>query len=205
MSAHPPSPSPSPAAAAAAAPGPLSPAHLHELEAGRRRMKKVRRAASVAVLSGWTLAIFGAMTLLGVVFGSLTSLVLGGLLIGLGVNEIRGGNEIRRLHLRGPRRLGWNQIALAVVIGVYAGWKLLVVATGDPLEAYGGSTGDADMDEMLTGLTTSISYALYGGVLVVGTLVPILTARYYFSRARHIRAMVDATPDWVVQTLRTAA
>jgi hypothetical protein len=202
------SPSPRPNAAAAEATareeGPLTPDHLLALDAGRRRVRKIRRAASVAALSGWTMVIFGALTLLGVVFGSLVSLVLGGGLIGLGVNELRGGTELRRLDARGGHRLGWNQIMLAIGVAIYAGWKLYGTATGDPLESLGGSTGDANMDATVSGLYTSLSYGLYGGVLVLGTAVPLLTARYYFRRGRLVTEAVAATPPWVVQTLRAA-
>ncbi len=183
---------------------PLGPEHHRELELGRVRMARVRRAAAVAAFSGWTLAAFGGLTLLGVLFGSLSSLLLGGALIGLGVNELGGGRQLRALDPRGPRRLGFNQLALAAVAAVYAGWKLVGVATTDPLAGV-GSTGDADMDAMIRGLQTSIGYAVYGSVLVLGTTVPALTAWYYFRRRRLIDAVLAETPAWVVRTMRSAA
>jgi hypothetical protein len=168
-------------------------------------MKRVRRASVVATISGWTLAIFGTLTLLGVLFGDLTALVLG---IALGVcafNELRGAAMLRRLDPRAPKRLGWNQVALAILIVGYAGWSLFEASNQSPLASVGGSTGDPGMDQMLTSLTTSITYAVYAGVAAAGVLGPGLTALYYFTRAKHVRRVLDETPAWVRETLRTAA
>ncbi len=184
---------------------PLAPHHLRELDAGRRRTAAVRRGATVAGLSGGTLVLFGCLTMLGAVFGSLTSLLLGAVLVGLGVNELRAGGRLRRLDPSAARTLAWNQVALAAVIAVYAGWRLLEAATADATTLPGGGTGMPETDRLVAGLRRSIGIATYGSVLVVGTAVPLLTARWYGSRGRHVRAMLAETPAWVVRTLRAAA
>src|SRR5437868_10327370 len=100
--------------APATGPGPLSPEHIQALADGRLRAKKLRRAASVATMSGWTMAFFAFCTLVCVLFGDFVSLVMG---VGLGVvayNELRGGAMLRRFDLRGPKLLGYNQFGLGV-------------------------------------------------------------------------------------------
>lgn len=70
--------SPLPSASA----GPLSDQHLSELAAAKLASRRLRRTASVARASAWTTGVLAGITLLGVVFGDLVSLVLGaGLMI----------------------------------------------------------------------------------------------------------------------------
>ncbi|MBS0195357.1 MAG: hypothetical protein JSR77_01230 [Planctomycetes bacterium] len=200
----PPVPSGTSLAINAASGGPLSAEHLMELEAGRARAKKVRRAAAFATFSGWSLAIFATVTLVGALFGDVVSLLLG---IGLGVaafNEIRGGAMLRRFDTRGAALLGYNQLGLGAVIVVYAAWSMYAASKVSPLAAVGGSTGDADTDAMVSRVTNAVVLGLYGGLAVTGIVVPGLTAWYYFSRAGVVRVMVERTPAWVIAALRAA-
>ena len=87
---------------------------MQALSKARVQVKKVRRAARVASVSGWSLAIFGALTVPFVLFGSLSSLVVGLILGAFAYNELRGGAMIGALDPRGARRLGFNQLGLAV-------------------------------------------------------------------------------------------
>ncbi len=186
-------------------PGPLSADHLRTLTEARTRSRKVRRAADVATLSGWTMALFAGLTLLGALFGSLLSLAAGLGLAGVAYNELRGAAMLRRLDQRGARTLGYNQIALAVLIVGYAALSLVLQLRSSPLEAMGGSSGDAQVDAMVTSITSSVTYALYGGMAALGVIAPGLTAWYYFTRARVVREFLKHTPEWVVTTMRAAA
>ena len=185
--------------------GPLSAEHLRELAEARVRARKVRRAAAFAALSGWTLAVFAFLTLAGAVFGDLAALILGAALAAVAWNELRGAAMLRRFEPEGPRRLGYNQIALAVLIVAYAGWSLAGALRHPMLGTGAGATGDPQTDAMLGNLGTMVALALYGGMAVVGLIAPGLTALYYFTRGRMVRAMLDGTPEWVVQTMRAAA
>ncbi len=192
---------PSPVVAAV---GPLSPEHMRALGDARMRAKKVRRAAGVAAFSGWTMAIFAGITFLGVLFGDMTSLVVAASLVAVACNELRGGAMVRRFEPRGARVLGYNQFFLGAIIVGYAGWSILAVLRDPMLKAAGGSTGDPKIDQMVSELTTLVTYGLYGGMALVGIVAPALTAWYYFSRERLIRAMTEQTPAWVIETLRAA-
>lgn len=201
-----PQPSPTPPARAVVATpaGPLSPEHLLALEQARLRARKIRRAASVAFISGGTLAFFAFITLLGVIFGDLVSLLLA---IGLGAlafNELRGGMKLRRFEPAAAKLLAYNQVALGALIFCYSVFALFA-ALRDPMTAAGGGTGDANLDASIAQLSVALSAAIYGSMAVIGIIGPGLSAWYYASREKYIRGMLTQTPDWVIQTLRAAA
>ncbi len=180
---------------------PLSADHLNALANARLRSKKVRRAAGVATVGGWTMGVFAAATLIGGLLGDWVALALG---IGLGVvayNELRGAAKLRRFEVAGTRLLGWNQIGLGAMLVVYAAWSLWSALSHPMLEQV-GATGDADMDAMIGRISTMASWGMYGGVAVVGVIGPGLTAWYYFSRAKVVRKMVEETPAWVIEAMR---
>ncbi|MHC5005240.1 MAG: hypothetical protein ACYTJ0_19220, partial [Planctomycetota bacterium] len=115
-------------AAPAPAPG-LTPEQLEALHSARRRGRAVSRAAIVAAISGWTLAVFAFITLLSGIF-SLPALLLG---IGMSIAawvELRGARGLRRLDLCAPRQLGCNQLCLAAMLCLYGGWGIISTITG---------------------------------------------------------------------------
>jgi hypothetical protein len=193
--------SPGPSAAAA---GPLSPEHLTAIADARIRGRKIRRAASVAALSGWTMAIFAVITLVGGLFGDWVSLLLGAALGVVTFNELRGAAQLRRFEPAGARLLGYNQLGLAALLVLYAGYMLVYTLYHPLLESAGQSTGDAQMDAMLGDFSRTAGLVLYGGVALFGLIGPGLTALYYFTRAKLVRTMVAQTPPWVIEALRAA-
>ena len=189
-------------AQAAPTPGPLSPEHIRELTEGRRRAKKIRRAAGVAAASGWTMAFFAACTFVSAAFGDIVSLILAILLSAITYNELKGGRLLHRLEPRGARRLELNQIALGALIVVYAVWSLYSTLHDPALAQLAGSTGDAQTDAMLGRLSMTVTWGLYGSLAIIGIIVPGLTAWYYASRAPLIRRFITQTPPWVVQAMK---
>jgi hypothetical protein len=188
------------------APAPLTPEQIRAIADGRHRATKIRRAATVAAISGWSLIVFAALTALGVLFGSITALVMALALAVLGWNELRGGAMLRRLDPRGPRTLALNQLTLGVVIVAYAAWSLhKALSNPTTLASVGGSTGDPQMDAMIAGVSEMVAWGVYGTMAAVGIIVPGLTAWYYASCARFVHTLLNDTPSWVVQTLRAAA
>lgn len=184
---------------------PLSSHQLAELSVARTRARKIRRAAGVASFSGWSMMAFAGLTLLGALFGSVQAIVVGGALGLVGWNELRGATMLRRFDERAPRLLGFNQIALGVLIVAYSAWSLWSGLSSPPLASLGGSTGDPEMDAMISDLARVITISLYATLAVVGVVVPGLTALYYFSRAKLLRAFESQTPAWVIQAMRAAA
>jgi hypothetical protein len=184
---------------------PLSSQQIAELSVARTRARKIRRAAGVAVFSGWSMVVFAGLTLVGALFGSVQAIVVGGALGLISLNELRGAAMLRRFDERAPRLLGFNQIALGVLIVAYSVWSLWSGLRMPPLASLGGSTGDPEMDAMISDLARVITISLYATLAVVGVVVPVLTALYYFSRAKLLRAFEAQTPSWVIQAMRAAA
>ncbi len=198
-------PEPLPEAARERAASPLSAADLQILADAKARGKKIRRAAGVAHASAWTLAVFGGLTMLAVAFGDFVALALGVLLCALAFNEFRGGAMLKRFDPRGARVLGFNQIALGVVIVAYASYSLSAALRDPALKSLAGSTGDPSTDALVRDLTDLVTYGLYGGMAVIGLIAPGLTALYYFSRAAIVRKVVSETPAWAIEAIRVAA
>ncbi|MEK6703631.1 MAG: hypothetical protein AABZ53_15330 [Planctomycetota bacterium] len=162
------------------------------------------RAATVAAFNAWTLAIFAAVTLLGVVLGDMTSLVVAAALGIFAHVEFRGAALFRRFDPSAARLVGYNQLALGAAIVAYAAWQLYQSQHSSAL-AEASQTGDPATDAMLSNLTSTITIGLYGTVAAVGIIAPGLNAWYYFSRDKVVRRMVDRTPVWVIDALRAAA
>lgn len=186
-------------------PGPLSAADLDILASTRKRARKVYRAAAVAAFSGWTMAVFAGLTLIAVVFGDLVALVLGVLLSVLAWNEIRGGTRLRQLDPRAAATLGYNQIALGVLIVAYAAWSLWASLHDPSLATLTTATGDPSTDALMKDLTKAVTYGLYGGIAIAGIIGPGLTSWYYFSRRRIVCGLIQESPAWAIQAIRAAA
>jgi hypothetical protein len=198
-----------------AAPGaPLSPEHLRQLRLARQRGRSIRRAAGVATFHGWTFALCAGLSLL-VGLLSLTSLLIGLALAVVAYNEFTGARLLRSFDERGPRRLGSNQLGLCGVLIVYAGWSIYSTLTApSPLEAAFGANGVASLGpdnpaapllSSIQQLQTTVTLAVFGGLIVASLVFQGGTAWYYFSRARHLRAYVAETPQWVIELDRTTA
>jgi hypothetical protein len=187
----------------------LSQAHLAELTAAKTAARKIRRTAGVAKASAWTTGVLAGCTLLGVLFGDITALVLGAALMVVAVREGLLGARLSAFDESAPRRLAANQLILGAVIVVYAAWQGWNAwrspgVTGAE-ELVGQSPG---MDALLNdvgSLTRTITLGFYLVVAVGGALGTSLMALYYWRRTGMVRAFLSQQPDWIVQTMRAAA
>jgi hypothetical protein len=180
--------------------GPLSPQHLQQLSDAKRRAKKVRRAASVAALSGWSMLVFAVISLALAVFSDWSAWAVGIGLLLIALNELRGSAMLRRADPAGAKVLGWNQLVLAALLVSYATWSLASALHHPPSVAL--QSGDPQIDAMAANITSAVTYGLYAGMAVLGLLLPGLTSMYYFTRARIVRAFLAQTPDWIVEIMR---
>ena len=184
---------------------PPSPEHLRELELARTRSKKIHRAAGVALFNGWTVGLFAALSLLIGLF-SLTSLLIGLALAVVAYNEFAGAKMLRRLDTRGPRRLAFGQLGLCGLLITYALWSIYSFQTGpspyeEALAVGGQATAIVGSIEQLQ---KTITYAVYGGLIVGSILFQGGTAWYYSSRKKYIHAYATQTPAWIIELERTA-
>lgn len=180
---------------------PLSADHLRALAAARVRMKKISRAVGVARFGGWTLGSFAVLTLGFGLPDDFVSIGLGAALCLVAFNELRGGAMLKQLDPAGARLLGYNQLALGTLTVAYAALQLWKSLHGSSITHAIGSTGDPDTDALISRMTTSITFAVYGTLAVAGALVPGFTAWYYFSRGPLVREMRRTTPEWILRVL----
>jgi len=184
------------------APGPLSAEHLNQISDARKRAKKILRAAGMAAFSGWSMAIFAALTLAFAFMSDWSAWAIGIGLAACAATELRGCALLRKMEPRGALVLGWNQVFLAVLITAYALWSLYSTSKNPALGAMVRGTGDPQIDAMAKELTTVVTWALYGTMAVVGLVVPGLTAIYYFTRAPLVTKFRRETPEWVMEVIR---
>jgi hypothetical protein len=155
------------------------------------------------MVDGWTLGVFGGLSLL---FGitSLAGWLVGGGLIAIAVIEVRTASALKRLDPSAPRRLGWNQVVLGALLLAYAVWGMWWAHYGriDSLEqvvAQSPELGGFGEIESLVRTLTLVVYAVLAVVAVVG---PGLSALYYFTRQRHVVACIEQTPAWIMDLQR---
>lgn len=175
---------------------------VRQLTEARRRAGKIRRAALVASIDGWSIAIFAALSFI----CGLSSLV--GMLMGVGMGivayiELRGGGRLRRLDLGAARMLAWNQVGLAMLLIAYGLWNLFQPAGQGVYAALKGA--DPALVELLgpiEHLERVLRLAVYGGLILVALFAQGGMALYYFTRVRHLEAYLMQTPAWIIQLQR---
>ena len=170
------------------------------MQDARIRAKKVRRCVAVANFDGWSVGVFGALTLLFGMF-SFWGWFLGGGMLAIAYVELSTVPRIKRLEPGAARRLGWNQIALGSLLLIYAGWSLYSMMFGpDPLAATIAQAPEtAELLAPYSGLARMIGVAVYIGLALVAIFAQGGTALYYFTRDSHIRAYRQQTPAWIVE------
>jgi len=183
-----------------------SPEQMQAIALARQRGRKLSRAAGVAAFSGWTMVFFAIITLLCGLF-SIPEFLLGAGLAVVAWLELRGSKGLRLLDLSAPRRLGFNQIALSVMLIAYGGWGILGALTGaSPYEAQlaaGGAVAEAL--EPIDRLQRAVTVLFYTAVIGFSVLTQGCLSAYYFTRRRHLASYLSKTPRWIVDMLRVAA
>ena len=192
---------------------PPTPEQMQAMTLAKRRAKKLRSAARLAQVNGGLLGIFSGLSGLFVageaLFGEFDW--LGAIMcVGLGIlawNELRGRRELLRFNLKAPALLGWNQLALLILIVAYAAWMMGKTVFGpNPYDqAMQAEPMSVQVLGNISSLYKTLSVLLYGA-LIVGTLIfQGLTSRYYFTRAPLLRAYLAETPAWVIELQRQEA
>lgn len=185
---------------------PLTAEQIADVRAASVRGRKVRRACAVAKFDAWATAIFAGFTL------ACAALSPWALLVGLPMaaiawNSFMGLKLLEAYDLRGPRRLGANQILLMALIFAYCIWQIVAIFTlGSITTLYPqleqlGPTYGIDTSNLDT-VVRVLVVVVYGAVMVASFLTQGGMALYYFTRARHVRAYLDKTPDWVLELHR---
>ncbi|HEX4054775.1 MAG TPA: hypothetical protein VHX86_10965 [Tepidisphaeraceae bacterium] len=175
----------------------LTPENFRELEAARRALRKVRRAVSTARFEGFTVAICGGVTALSGI-PNIGIMLVGVVLTAIGVIEIIGGGQLRRLDLRAVRVLTINQLCLATLILLYALWNLHAEMV-HPLAQISDSDAQllGQVDPSALDFTHEMMLILYGSLIAAAVLEAFM-GLYYHTRGAHLRQYLAQTPQWII-------
>jgi hypothetical protein len=175
-----------------------SPQHLAQIAMARQQFKKIGRAASTAAMSGWSIAIFGFLTLI-TGFMSFSGLMLGVGMCLIAYFELKGAKLIRRLDPDVTKRLAINQLVFGVLLTIYACssmWTALHVPSDLDREL---SAQGADVSQILgPGMEQTIWVAVYASVILAAILGCGGMAWYYLSRRKFIVNYLREAPPWIV-------
>lgn len=185
---------------------PLSQQNMQELAVARAGGKKVRRAIRVALVDGWTLAFFACLTILFSI-GSLPDMMIGIVLGGIAAVELYGASRLRKLDPAACKILGFNQLAFAAMIIIYALSKLVPMMLGRPSAMAADLASDPMTSQLIdtrdyTHMINMIYMAVYAGLIVYAICSMGILSLYYFTRIKHIRSYLQQTPPWIIDMQR---
>ncbi len=193
--------------------GPLTPEHMQIVAAANQRAGKLRSAAGLAKFNMICAGVFSGLSLLcaagEAAFGEFdwVALVMG---VGLGAvawNESRGRKMLLQFNTRAPFALGFNQLAMMVLIIAYAAWMMAVGLLGpNPYEE--AMQREPMLKQMLGDigdLYKTLTVIVYGSLIAATVIFQGINSLYYFTRARILRAFLAETPAWVVQLQQSQA
>ncbi|HEY1921388.1 MAG TPA: hypothetical protein VGG44_01375 [Tepidisphaeraceae bacterium] len=174
----------------------LTPEHFRELEAAKHALRKIRRAVSAAKLEGYTVAIFGGLTVM-IGITSITDIILGLILLAIGIVELNGAARLRRLDPRGIRLLTINQLTFAVLILLYALWNVhaeIAHPVGGVTDAEAQALGQ--VDPSVLSLTHEVMLLVYSS-FILAALFEAGMAAYFRSRGPLLQQYLAETPEWI--------
>ena len=178
-------------------PSPFTPEQRAALHEAVGRKRSLMRPARVASFNGWTVGLFGALSVLWGLIAGLSGAVIGAALLVVAWNELRGAKRLHALDPEGATILGWNQLILGGVIALYCAYAIVSARIApDP-----SMQENVEMAGMPADLVSGLTTILYGAVLVIVILVQALLARYHFGAKARIEAFRRETPRWIVELL----
>lgn len=182
----------------------LSPEHLQQIALAQKRATKIRRAMRVAQFDGWATGIFGGLTFLFGLSGSIVALLLGGGMCIVAFIEFKGAARLRKFDAEAPRLLAWNQVFFGALLLAYAAWSLWgVFHNQSELSTALASAGDlGQLGVDAAGIERAIGLLVYGALACVAIFGQGGTALYYWSRRRFVDAYLRETPQWIIDAQR---
>jgi len=158
----------------------------------------LRRAAKIARANGTGYAVFGVLTILLSLGGSITGLLLGGCLLAVGLAQRRAAPRLVAAAQDSPRILARNELLLLAAIIAYAVAQMTVLRanTSAELEMLGESAGIDVAD-----LVDAMVRVVYGTVVVMSLLYQGGMALYFLRRAPLVERNAREVPEWARETL----
>jgi hypothetical protein len=176
---------------------PFTPQQMQELAVARKAMKGIRRAVFMAQMDGWSLAVFGALTLV-CGLSSATAILVG---LGLGAVafvELKTIPKLKQLDPAAPKTLGYNQLALAAILILYAIWNLISpVKLSDELSAASPQIRSIMGDPQ--SLLNLVNNLVYFALIAIAIFAQGSMALFYFRRTKIVTDYLAQTPPWIIQ------
>jgi hypothetical protein len=183
--------------------GPL-PEHLAQIRAARLALTPIRRAATWAAFDGWTVLVFGVLSIL-CSFGFNMGMGLGIVMTVFGWRDVSAAKALRRLDRTALPHLVLSQIVLGVALTIYFGWCLYGAISGPSL-----LTTDPEITREMNGampgldnMVRSMTAAGYAALLAFSIIVPAFQAYYYRGRQSKLDAYLASAPRWIVDLQRS--
>jgi hypothetical protein len=191
---------------------PISAEQMREIEAAEARVKRLKPARTLAAFNGGTLILMAFILCISAFLDPrawFSALVVGA----LGFVELHGRTLLLRYDRRALSILAGNQVALVIVVVIYALVQLRAATDApSPMAAMLGDDADlaaelgadishesGDFDD----LYHSAISAFYGLVIALTVLFQGGSALYYWTRRKHLDAFLTQTPAWVLDWLKT--
>ena len=173
----------------------------------RNAAKKIRRVATVATGDAWTIAIFAALSFICGLTSGVSGILMGVAMGVVAYVEFTGASRVRRLDASATRTLGYNQLALAGVLIIYALWNLFATSSSGlsaEINSQLGSMGGSGMGvaKEAQDIGQLVNNLVYGSLIAIAIFAQGGTALYYFSREKHITQYVQTTPPWIIEMQR---
>lgn len=188
---------------------PISDVQRLEIMRGEERMKKLAFAGKLASFNGVVIGVFAFISLLSALF-DVWSLLLAAPLAAIAFIELRGSQQLARLERGALELLAGNQFALILLVAIYAALQIhgalndanpldeMLSQSGGLAEELGAGAELGDFDE----LYRSATIGFYGLVITLTALSQGACAFYYWTRRKHLDALLTETPPWVIDWLR---
>jgi hypothetical protein len=181
----------------------LTPEQMRQLAVARAGGSTIRWCRGMALFDAYTIALFALISILSG-YNSLPGLFIG---FGLGIVawvEFRAVAALGQLKPEAVRHLGYNQLALAAVLIVYAVWNLALPGQNGIAAAINAAGADPQTQQQLRQMLGGdagdfFNWLIYGSLIAIAVFVQGGTALYYLSREKRVRAYVEQTPDWIQQ------
>lgn len=190
------------------APAPLTEAQVAAIRAARRGRRGIDGRCRFAVMNAVSFAVFALLSAglagLSVAMrgpGAVSSLVGMGAVVVLAtvlVVELAGRAKLKRLEPAGAAVLGWNQLGLGIVLGLYFGLNVMsAFLSEDPLKKYVDETPAlAETLELVRPWVPVVLGGIYGTLFVVVVPYQAAVAWYYFRGRRVVERYVAEVPGW---------
>ncbi|MCA9280137.1 MAG: hypothetical protein H6815_12160 [Phycisphaeraceae bacterium] len=176
----------------------------------RKQLKPIRRAIGWAGISGWSTLVFGILSALigGAQYSAAGTAVGVGLIIA-GSLELVGRSKLKALSVDAVKFLLLSQLALAITLVSYGGWKVYEVAVhGSPVareieSQFGDAGAGADIGEIYVNMIEQFTYVAYFGVIAIGVIAPAWAAFIYYLKKPLLKRLNAEHPQWVLEALKS--